>query len=140
MPVDEIATPYFARPEGSVSKLNTWRDGFRILFNIINLYRAERPLQFYGGVGLATAFASVGMAVPVVITYLQTGLVPRLPTAVLLPVSCCWHSFFAAIGLIFFHRNARPPREKTACLSFVPCSGHDGLRAAHSQEIWKSKT
>lgn len=123
MPVDEIATPYFARPEGSVSKLNTWRDGFRILFNIINLYRAERPLQFYGGVGLATAFASVGMAVPVVITYLQTGLVPRLPTAVLSTGLMLLAFLFAAIGLIL-DTVTRGRREKKllAYLSY-PAAG-----------------
>ena len=55
LPVAEIDTPYYARPEGSASKLNTWRDGFRILRTIVNLYRAERPLTFFGGIGLMLA-------------------------------------------------------------------------------------
>ena len=83
LPVTEIDTPYYARPEGSGSKLNTWRDGFRILRTIINLYRAERPLRFFAGIGLVLAIVSVVLAIPLIATYLETGLVPRLPTAVL---------------------------------------------------------
>lgn len=83
MAVAEIETPYFARPEGSASKLNTWRDGFRILWTIFQLYRAERPLPFFGALGVAFAIAAVGLAVPIVITFLETHTVPRLPTAVL---------------------------------------------------------
>lgn len=81
--VDEIDTPYYARPTDSASKLNTWRDGFRILLTILSLYRAERPLAFFTGVGAMAAIASIGFAIPIVVTYLETGLVPRLPTAVL---------------------------------------------------------
>src|SRR5271169_4887391 len=83
MAVAEIDTPYYARPKGSASKLNTWSDGFRILFTIFKLYRVERPLPFFRAIGLMLAIMSVGFAVPVVATYLETGLVPRLPTAVL---------------------------------------------------------
>jgi hypothetical protein len=83
LPDDEIETPYFARPEGSVSKLSTWRDGLRILRTIVRLYRAERPLPFFGGIGLALAVASIALAIPIIITYVEQGLVPRIPTAVL---------------------------------------------------------
>jgi hypothetical protein len=83
LPVDEIETPYFARPEGSVSKLSTWRDGLRILRTIVRLYRAERPLPFFCGIGLALAVASIALAIPIIITYVEQGLVPRFPTAVL---------------------------------------------------------
>jgi glycosyltransferase involved in cell wall biosynthesis len=83
MPVAEIETPYYARPEGSVSKLNTWRDGFRILGTILKLYRSEKPLRFFTVIGLFLAVVSVGLAIPVIITYLEQGIVPRLPTAVL---------------------------------------------------------
>jgi glycosyltransferase involved in cell wall biosynthesis len=83
LPVGEIATPYFARPTGSVSKLNTWRDGLRILWMVLKLYRTERPLSFFGSLALALAIMSLGLAVPIFITYVQEGLVPRLPTAVL---------------------------------------------------------
>src|SRR5205823_6035401 len=83
LPVAEIETPYYARPEGSVSKLNTWRDGFRILGTILKLYRSEKPLRFFTAIGIFLALISVGFAIPVLVTYVETGLVPRLPTAVL---------------------------------------------------------
>ena len=82
LPVAEIETPYYARLEGSDSKLSTWRDGFRILFTIFKLYRAERPLRFFAMVGTVLAAISIGLAIPIVITYVATVMVPRLPTAV----------------------------------------------------------
>jgi glycosyltransferase involved in cell wall biosynthesis len=83
LPVAEIETPYFARPEGSVSKLNTWRDGFRILGTILKLYRSEKPLRFFSAIGIFLVLVSIGLAIPVIVTYLEQGIVPRLPTAVL---------------------------------------------------------
>ena len=83
LPVAEIETPYYARPEGSFSKLNTWRDGFRILGTMVKLYRSERPLRFFTVIGGLLALAAVILAIPIVITFIETGLVPRLPTAVL---------------------------------------------------------
>jgi glycosyltransferase involved in cell wall biosynthesis len=83
MPVAEIETPYYARPEGSVSKLNTYRDGLRILATILKLYRSEKPLRFFSVVGVFFAIVSIGLAIPVIVTYLEEGIVPRLPTAVL---------------------------------------------------------
>src|ERR1700739_3015923 len=83
LPVAEIETPYFARPEGSFSKLDTWRDGFRILGTIIKLYRSEKPLRFFVVIGAFLALVSIGLAIPILVTYLELGLVPRLPTAVL---------------------------------------------------------
>jgi glycosyltransferase involved in cell wall biosynthesis len=81
--VAEVATPYYARPEGSVSKLRTWRDGLRILHTIVNLYRSERPLAFFSGIGVVLAIASISLTVPIFLTYFERGIVPRLPTAVL---------------------------------------------------------
>lgn len=81
--VAEVETPYYVRPEGSESKLNTWGDGFRILLTIIELYRSERPLRFFGAIAIVLAATSIGFAVPIFITFAETGLVPRLPTAVL---------------------------------------------------------
>ncbi len=83
LPVAEVATPYHARPEGSVSKLNTWRDGLRILNTIIKLYRSEKPLRFFTAIGACLAAIAIGLAVPLAVTYLEEGIVPRLPTAVL---------------------------------------------------------
>ncbi|MGK7866726.1 glycosyltransferase [Falsiroseomonas sp. E2-1-a20] len=100
MPVDEVPTTYSARPPGSTSKLNTWRDGFRILNAILLLVRRERPLPFFGLIGLALAMTGLGLAVPVVQTFLDTGLVPRLPTAVLSMGLVLLASLSLACGLI----------------------------------------
>jgi len=82
LPVAEIETPYYARPEGSFSKLNTWRDGFRILGTILKLYRSEKPLRFFTAIGIFLMLVSIGLAIPIVVTFLEEGVVPRLPTAV----------------------------------------------------------
>jgi hypothetical protein len=84
MPVGEVETAYGARPEGSESKLSTYSDGLRILRTIIALYRVERPVLFYGVIGALLIVLATVLAVPLVITYMQTGLVPRLPTAILI--------------------------------------------------------
>jgi hypothetical protein len=83
MPVSERVTAYAARPEGSASKLNTWRDGWRILRTIFQLYRIERPIWFFGAIGLVFALVAIGLSVPLLLTYMETGLVPRFPTAIL---------------------------------------------------------
>ena len=83
LPVAEIETPYYARLEGSFSKLNTWRDGLRILGTILKLYRSEKPLRFFSAIGIFLMLVSIGLAIPIVATYLEQGIVPRLPTAVL---------------------------------------------------------
>ena len=100
MPVAEVETPYFARPEGSVSKLNTYGDGFRILNTIITLYRIERPMLFFGLIGGVLALAALALSVPLAITYAQTGLVPRLPTAVLVTGLMILAALNAFAGLI----------------------------------------
>ncbi|WP_213979992.1 glycosyltransferase family 2 protein [Sphingomonas sp. dw_22] len=83
MPVGEIETRYFARPEGSESKLSTYRDGFRIARTITALYRFERPMLFFGVIAAAFALVALALAVPLILTYVDTGLVPRFPTAIL---------------------------------------------------------
>jgi hypothetical protein len=83
MPVDEIASPYRERAEGSVSKLRTFRDGFRILATIAWLVKEERPMAFFLSVAALFGLASIVLAVPIFITFAETGLVPRLPTAIL---------------------------------------------------------
>ncbi len=83
MPTAEIETPYFARPEGSESKLSTYRDGWRILNTIVTLYRIERPMWFFGGIAGLLALLALILAIPLIMTYAQTGLVPRFPTAIL---------------------------------------------------------
>jgi glycosyltransferase involved in cell wall biosynthesis len=83
MPVGEIETRYLARPEGSESKLSTYGDGWRILKTIGTLYRVERPVLFYGTIAILLFAAALVLSVPLVVTYLHTHQVPRLPTAVL---------------------------------------------------------
>jgi hypothetical protein len=83
MPFAEVPVPYRARPEGSESKLSTYRDGWRILKTICKLFVSERPLQFFSGAAGLLVVLSLILAQPLVSTYLATGLVPRLPTAVL---------------------------------------------------------
>jgi glycosyltransferase involved in cell wall biosynthesis len=83
LPVAEVETPYYARPEGSASKLRTYRDGMRILWTIVRLYRSERPLQFFSIIGVFLAVAAVILDIPVITTYLREGIVPRFPTFIL---------------------------------------------------------
>lgn len=83
MPVAEIETPYFARPEGSTSKLSTYRDGWRIGWTILRLYRIERPMLYFGVIAGVLLLAGLALSVDLAATYMRTGLVPRLPTAVL---------------------------------------------------------
>jgi glycosyltransferase involved in cell wall biosynthesis len=83
MPIGEIDTPYGARVEGSSSKLSTYRDGYRIMVMIIKLFKNERPLAFFGLIFALLMLLSFGLTIPLIVTYVETGLVPRLPTAVL---------------------------------------------------------
>jgi len=83
MPIAEVATNYKERPPGSVSKLRTFRDGWRILTTIINLMRNERPLLFFTLIGLLILIVGVVLATPVFLEYLDTGAVRRFPTAFL---------------------------------------------------------
>ncbi|MYM74134.1 glycosyltransferase [Duganella sp. FT134W] len=83
MPVSEHETLYRERPDGSVSKLSTYRDGWRILRTMITLYRIERPMLFFGILAGLLMLLSIVLALPLAVTYFETGLVPRLPTAVL---------------------------------------------------------
>ncbi len=83
LPVAEIPSPYQARPEGSASKLSTVADGWRILITILQLYKDVCPLRFFGAIGVALLAMAVVLAWPLLLTWLDTGLVPRFPTAIL---------------------------------------------------------
>jgi len=83
MPMGEMDTKYKERPAGSVSKLNTYRDGFRILFTIAHLVREERPLVFFSSIAAVLLAVALGFGWSLLIEFINTGLVPRLPTAVL---------------------------------------------------------
>ena len=83
LPIAEVETHYFARPEGSVSKLSTYRDGFRILRVMLTLFKNERPVAFFGIAAAILTLLAIGLSIPIAITYAETGLVPRFPTAIL---------------------------------------------------------
>jgi hypothetical protein len=83
LPVAEYPTPYFSRPAGSASKLRTYRDGMRILFMILRFVEHEKPFSFFSAIATVLAVGSLVLGAPVILHYLATGLVPRLPTAVL---------------------------------------------------------
>jgi len=123
MPVGEVETAYGARPEGSASKLSTYRDGWRILRTIGTLYRVERPVLFYGSVGALILAAALILSIPLILTYLDTGLVPRVPTAILITgmaivATLC---FFAGLILDTVTRGRREVR-RLAYLS-LPAPG-----------------
>jgi hypothetical protein len=96
----EVETKYKERPAGSLSKLNTYRDGLRILNTIAHLLREERPLIFFLTLAALTAIVSLLVATPVVIDYLHTGQVPRLPTALLATGLMVLAAMAAMCGLI----------------------------------------
>lgn len=100
MPVAEVATDYKSRPEGSTSKLNTYRDGIRILWMILKLFKAEKPLLFFSIGFFACTLLSIGLAVPLFETYFQTGLVPRVPTAILCAGLCLFGVILLSCGII----------------------------------------
>ena len=83
MPIAEVSTPYKERPQGSSSKLRTRRDGLRILTTILLLVKEERPMFFFSAAFALLALTSLGLALPIIIEFLETGLVPRFPTAIL---------------------------------------------------------
>lgn len=122
MPVGEMITAYGARPEGSASKLSTYRDGWRILKTIATLYRIERPTLFYGGIGALLMILAVLLAAPLVLTYIDTGLVPRFPTAILVTgmtvvaVLC----FFAGLILDTVTRGRREMRRLAYLMQPAP--------------------
>ena len=125
MPVGELETRYLARPEGSHSKLSTFRDGWRILKTIVTLYRIERPVLFFGGIGALLVLAALVLAIPLVFTYIETGLVPRFPTAILatgmiiVAVLC----FFAGLILDTVTRGRREMRRLAYLAQPAPGDG-----------------
>jgi glycosyltransferase involved in cell wall biosynthesis len=83
MPIAEVETAYRERPLGSTSKLSTFRDGFRILWKILVFIKEEKPMAFFSSVALFFSLSSVALMLPIIAEFLATGLVPRIPTAVL---------------------------------------------------------
>ena len=96
MHIKNVVIEYRDRPDGSVSKLNTYSDGLKVIRTIIRLYRTYKPMNFFGIIAFALAFISVLFFVPVVNTYIKTGLVPNFPTLIV-----CGFTMIAAIQSFF---------------------------------------
>lgn len=94
--VDNVVITYRDRPEGSVSKLNTYADGFKVLRTIARLYRAYKPVGFFGSIAVVLALIAAGFFIPVMETYIETGLVPNFPTLIV-----CGFTMLAAIQALF---------------------------------------
>lgn len=112
VPLREIPMQYGARPEGSHSKLNTYRDGLRILLTILRLFKESRPAIFFSLVAVVALFASLGLGIPVIMEWQRTGLVERLPTAILasaLGIIACI-TFLAGLMLDSVARTYRETR------------------------------
>lgn len=124
MPVAEVVTRYGARPDGSQSKLSTYRDGWRILKMMVDLYRSERPAQFYGIFAVLLALIAFILAIPLVTTYLQTGLVPRFPTAILVMGLLTIAVVCTFVGLVL--DTVTKGRREMKRLAYLSCSppGH----------------
>ncbi|GLU31756.1 glycosyltransferase [Trinickia caryophylli] len=126
MPVAEMETQYSSRPEGSASKLNTYRDGFRILLTILKLFKAEKPLLFFSIGFFACALASVLLALPLLDTYVRTGLVPRLPTALLCAALMLFGTMLLVCGLVLDTvTRGRTEAKRFAYLSIPAITGQD---------------
>jgi glycosyltransferase involved in cell wall biosynthesis len=124
MPIAEVETAYKSRPAGSESKLSTFGDGWRILLMIAHLVKQERPLAFFGTVALALAILAITISIPVIQDFMATGLVPRLPTAVLSTGLMLLASLSAACGLILATvTRGRREMKRLAYLS-IPVTEH----------------
>jgi glycosyltransferase involved in cell wall biosynthesis len=126
MPMTEIDTRYKERPEGSISKLNTWGDGFRILFTIALLVREERPLIFFSGIFVLLALLSLLVGAPVIYEYARTGLVPRLPTA-LLSTSLMLLAFLSLVSGLILDTVTRG-RWEAKRMAYLAIPGPQGLK------------
>ena len=100
IPVAEVAAPYHERLEGSFSKLSTVKDGIKILHTITFLLRQEKPMAYYGALGVLCALVSIILSIPVFLTFFETGLVPRFPTAFLSMGLMILAGIFLICGLI----------------------------------------
>ena len=109
MQVDNVIIEYRDRPEGSVSKLNTYSDGFKVLRTIARLYRTYKPMSFFGIIAFILAALGVGFLIPVLVVYAKTGMVPNFPTL----FACCFtilaatQAFFSGLILQTIGQNNR---------------------------------
>jgi glycosyltransferase involved in cell wall biosynthesis len=127
MPVGEIAVAYRERPAGSVSKLRTWSDGLRILRTILMLVKEGRPLQFFAASGTALLLAALVIGAPVVMEFLRTGLVPKLPSALLATGLVLLSSLTLVCGLVLDSvERGRKEMKRLAYLAIPASPYRDG--------------
>lgn len=131
MPIGEVATPYAERPEGSESKLSTWKDGCKILATMLRLFSAERPLFFYGMLGAILGLLAMLLVAPVLLTYYQTGLVPRFPTLILSTALLVLGTLLASVGLTL--DVVTRGRREIKALAYLGIPAPAGHAAASSQ-------
>jgi len=117
MQVDNVVVEYRDRPEGSESKLNTFRDGMRVIGKMLQLYKNYRPLRFFGALCTALVLVAAILMIPIVGEYLQTGLVPRFPTLIIcgFMVLAGIQSFFAGMILQVLAAKDRKDFEYRLC-------------------------
>jgi len=123
LPIGHLTGNYKGRPEGSASKLNTFRDGLRIAWLIVALVKHERPLQLFGAASGLLLLAALLLGTPVVTHYLATGLVPRLPTAVLATGLVLIAALSFATGLIL--DTVTRGRREARMLAYLQYDFHD---------------
>ena len=129
MPFTELPTDFKDRPSGSASKLRTYTDGTRILWTIINLLRQERPMRLFGAVSVVLALVSLILAYPLLLTFLDTGLVPRFPTAILATGLMLLASLSLACGLILDTVSYGRREAKRMCYLSIP-----GIQSVHTRK------
>ncbi len=123
LPVAEVDTPYFARPEGSDSKLNTWSDGFRILMTILRLFALEQPFRFFSMFALMFFIFANALFVPILLEYFDTGLVPRLPTLIIAVAAYGFTLVSLSFGIILHALTVgRLEARRLAYLAVKPCA------------------
>jgi len=127
MPIAEVATRYRVRPNGSKSKLRTWSDGLRITRTILLLVKESRPLQFFATVGSLLLLAALALGAPVVLAFLHTGQVPRLPSAVLATGLVLLSSLTLVCGMVLDSvERGRKEMKRLAYLAIPPAPPADG--------------
>jgi glycosyltransferase involved in cell wall biosynthesis len=83
IPFMEFETPFFDRAEGTESKLSTFKDGIKIMWRMVHLFKEYKPMPFFGGIGSVLGLTALVLGFPILREFLATGLVPRIPTALL---------------------------------------------------------
>jgi glycosyltransferase involved in cell wall biosynthesis len=134
MPIDEVKTVYHERPVGSVSKLSTYEDGFKILMTIFKLIETERPFLFWGITASFFGIISFVLGIPLIMTYLQTGLVPRFPTAFLCGFLGLASLFSLFMGIILDHIQQSRYEAKQLFYLSIPCLKDDKQNFSNRNE------